>query len=102
MLTISAASTEYRRIPVSVIADNGSALNPIALTVAVGFSSDADPPDSYTTAAWVTDTSGTDTVYKAQVLVTAGTLTRGVYTAYVKITDNPEIPVIEAGLLKVR
>jgi hypothetical protein len=102
VLTIRADSTEYLRVRVDVKADDGSVLVPTGFPVEVGFSATEGIPDTFTTAAWVTDTAGPTTVYRAQLLVTAGDLTRGVYTAFVRITANPEIPVIEADTLRVR
>jgi hypothetical protein len=49
---------------------------------------------------WVTEGG----IYYAQALVGPGSssiLAVGFYDVYVKVTDNPEVPVIRAGLLEI-
>jgi hypothetical protein len=53
------------------------------------------------TAAWETDSTTTPATYYARLLVGPGgtAYQAGTYDVYVKVTDNPEIPVLLAGEL---
>jgi hypothetical protein len=54
--------------------------------------------------AWDTNTSSVLVPYSAKCLVgPAGIINPGIgrYYMYIKITDNPEIPVLIAGLLEI-
>lgn len=88
-----------------------------SLTVAMAIVAEGTRPSSYTTAAWAgsTFTQGGKTYRYAQLLVAGSsdaatgsqdvTLTPSSYPArfdvYIKITDTPEIPVVDAGVLTV-
>lgn len=105
MLTVSTASLEYVRVPMAGLAA-GQAVDPTGDTVAMAFLAGAGPPESgdWKTAGWDTDPSTYPPTYWAQCLVgPAGTvtLTAGVYSVWVKVTDSPETPVKRAGQLKV-
>lgn len=61
-------------------------------------------PSTFYTGSWDVDTTTNPTTYKALCLVGSGgavALTAGVYAVYVKITDNPEHPVLFSGQLTV-
>lgn len=102
MLTISSLSTVYVKVPVAATV-NGSAYNPTSDTVWLAFTANDAAPTAgeWIVAAWETD--GTD--YLARVLVgpaNSGTvLEPGIYTVWVKVQDNPEVPVLDAGTLTV-
>ena len=91
---IAAGSTMYVKVPISAT----SAGNPITLTadaVAIAFTTPGGTPATWFTGTW----EGTGT---ARVLVGPGgalTLTPGTYWVWVKVTDNPEIPAEQVGIL---
>lgn len=100
-LRLSAATTEYVRIPVSA-KENGSVVNPTTDAVQMAFvAADAAPGNTdWKTASWETDGS----TYYARCLVgPSGDATPAVgsYHVWVKLTDNPEIPVRRAGRLVI-
>lgn len=105
MLTISTASLEYVRVPVGAVTA-GAPVNPTGDTVAMAFLAGVGPPagGDWKTASWDTDASTYPPTYHAQCLVgPAGTvtLTAGVYSVWVKVTDSPESPVKRAGQIKI-
>jgi len=80
--------------------------NPTADTVQFAFTTaGADPqPSDWKTGSWATVTGLPTGVYVAQCLVGpsgAVQLTAGTYQVWVKITDSPEIPVLQAGTLQI-
>jgi len=105
-ILISHLSTEYVLIPVSAT-KAGAAYNPTADTVQFAFM--PTPTQSPQVSDWVAgswETVPTSIIYpyNAKCLVgpsgvTAPTL--GTYTMYMKVTDNPEIPVLVVGQLVV-
>lgn len=95
-MRMSGLSTEYVKVPVTADVDPTSDVVMMALTLAAGGVSLGD----FTTASWET----TDGVHYARLLVgPAGglALPNGSYKIWVKITDNPEIPVKPAGHLTI-
>lgn len=105
MLTISAGSKEYVRVPISATVA-GASVNPTGDTVKMAFMGDASTPTSgdLETAVWDTDTTTNPTTYRAACLVGPGgtvVLTAGTYAVWVQVTDNPEIVLRKAGMLKV-
>lgn len=97
-LTISSLSLEY--VKVQVTKDDNT--NPTGDVVKMAFVADGVTPQSgdFKTADWQTVNSG----YYVRCLVGPGgiiTLTAGLYVVWVKITDNPEIPVKRVNFLKV-
>lgn len=105
-LTISTASLEYVRVRVSA-RKSGAVYNPTSDVVSLAFVQAGATPVSgdWKAAVWETDTSNPALpVYRAMCLVgTGGTvaLAAGTYMVWVKVTDNPEAPVLQAGVLKV-
>lgn len=108
MLSIYATSTQYIEVPVT----NSQGINPTNDAVRFAFlgpysntsqANSAIPTTTttYYTGEWQSDTSP----YLAAVLVgpTGGVvaLTAGVYLIVVKITDNPEVPVLYSGVVAV-
>jgi len=104
-LRISSQSKEYVRIPISAY-EAGSLVDPTSDAIEMAFTTGADPvANDWKTASWETDSSTTPTTYYARLAVGPGgsvTLTVGFYTVWVRVTDNPEIPVIEVpGLVEI-
>jgi hypothetical protein len=95
----SALSLQY--VPFAVTSALG---DPTAYTVEAAFAPLADPtPGTWCAATWVQDAPvGT---YVAQCLVGPGgtiQLDVGDYVCYLRITANPEIPVLQAGALSIQ
>jgi hypothetical protein len=92
-------SKEYLRV--GVTAPTGVVLSAQAVAFSiVGYGSD---PDSYAAAQW-DPTQAADNTRDAVLLIGQGTslaLVEGDYEVWVRVTDNPEIPVRSAGLLRV-
>lgn len=105
-LRISAQSKEYVRVPISAY-EAGSLVNPTGDAIDMAFTTGAAPAGGdWKTASWETDSSTTPTTYYARLAVGPGgsiTLIAGTfYTVWVRVTDNPEIPIIRApGLVEV-
>jgi hypothetical protein len=105
-LTISAASKQYVRVVVAAKVA-GQSIDPTGDAVAMAFLSNSAAPASgdWKTASWdAADTTSAVPVYRARCLVGPGgdtTLTPGIWTVWVKVTDNPEVPVLSCGPLKV-
>ena len=103
VLTIYSSSTQYVLVPVTFEVD-GAATDPTADTVQFAFIAPGTDPVSgdFKSATW--ETTGTDT-YAARCLVGPSggvtTLSASTYSIFLKITDNPEIPVLEAGFIRV-
>ncbi len=101
----SALSTEYILIPVSAVVD-GAAINPTGDTVQFAFKPIGVDPGSgdWTAGSWAS-TSEVNGFYYAQTLVgpaNSGTvLPVATYAIWLKITDNPEVPVRSPGLLQI-
>lgn len=106
MLAVSRASTEYIRVPMAS-ERSGAPYDPTGDTVQMAFLTGAGPPESgdWKTASWDTDSTTYPPTYRAQCLIgPAGgtvTLTAGVYSVWVKVTDSPEVPVKRAGQIKI-
>lgn len=102
MTTISALSTQYVKVPVSATVAGapynfGSDLVQLAI-VPVGSTAPTWALGSWEAVAGV---------YSARLLVGPsspyGALQPGVYTVLVRVTDNPETPVLQAsGVLQVQ
>lgn len=107
---ISSTSLEY--VPVDVRAKQaGVVIDPTGDTVQMAFVSDTDTTPAnddtavWNSASWETNSTTTPHTYTALCLVGPGgsvTLTEGNYAVFVKVTDNPEVPVKRVpGLLTV-
>lgn len=104
-VSISHLSTQYVIIPVNATV-SGTSHNPTGDNLAFAFL--ANPSASPQNTDWVAgswDTANNALYpYLAQCLVgPTGTITLGTgsYTIWMKITDNPEIPVLQAGTLTI-
>lgn len=105
MYSQSVLSTAYVQIPVTAFGTAGGAYNPTGDVVQFAFT-----PASYPVtepSAWVTGTWATfpGPAYWAQCLVgpqnAATALTIGTWQVWLRITDNPEIPVLQPSLLTI-
>lgn len=95
-LQVSSASKQNVRVPIS----EASGADPTGDTVALAFPVTGVDPVSYVAGTWNTIAG----IYYAQALIGPGTaaiLPIGFYDVYVKISDNPETPVLFAGTLEV-
>lgn len=105
-ITISQLSTEYVLVPISATKE-GVSYNPTGDEVEMAFMPNANQQpgnDDWQEASWDTDTSNIIYPYNVKCLVGPEgtiTLTTGTYVIYVKIFDNPEIPVLVVGQLIV-
>lgn len=98
MRQLSSTSTEYVAYRVTATDYTGAALNIGTDSVSIAFLAPGAKPTSsdWQSASWIS--SGV-----AGILVGPGGLTVAVgsYIGWVKVTDNPEIPVIPAGILEI-
>lgn len=101
---LSTASLQYVRARVTASTAAGP-INPTGDTVAMALLPVGVTPGSgdWQTASW--DPGGVNSgAYLAQCLVGPGgaiTLIAGTYQVWVKVTDNPEVPVLPAGTIVV-
>lgn len=102
-ISISSASLQYVLVPVRAFSE-GVAYNPTGDTVQMAFMVAGTPGSAdWKTASWAADTQ-VNGVYLAQCLIGpggTGTLAIGSYTIWLKVVDNPEIPVLPVGGLTV-
>ena len=105
MLTQSALSTQYVQVQITIQAPSG--YDPTSDTVQLAFIPETYPPTSPTDGDWVTGSWETfpGPQYWAQALVgpsNGGTaLSLGTYEIWVKVTDSPEVPVLQPALLEI-
>lgn len=101
--TQSALSTELVQIKVAVTV-NGAPYNPSSDVVAMAFMPSGTNPTTsdWKTGSWQTDPGPT---YWAQCLVGPANggvvLAVGSYVVWLKIVDNPEVPVRQVGILQI-
>ncbi len=105
MLTISALSSEYVRVSVAA-AVNGTDIDPTGDTVQMAFVPQGAVPavSDWKTASWETDATVQPPIHYVRAVVGPTgiiTLTPGVFDTYVKVVDNPELPVKNAGQMRV-
>lgn len=105
-IIMSHLSTEYVNVPVSVT-KAGQSYNPTSDTVQFAFMptpTQVPQVSDWVSGIWETDSTNILYPYLAQCLVgPAGTITLGTgnYIVYIKITDNPEVPVLVGGQLAI-
>lgn len=103
-IAVSHLSLQYICVPVSAQTIAGVAHNPTGDTVAMAFMPQVTqvPQNAdWQAAIWATRTSDVLNPYAACCLVGPGgtiQLSIGTYIIYVKITDSPEVPVLQASL----
>jgi hypothetical protein len=105
MISLSVLSTEFVQVPVSATVNGSSGYNPTADLVQMAFVATGNPAVSdWKTGSWQTVTSSGGPVFLAQCLVGpsgAAELAAGTYNIWLKVTDNPEVPVRQVGLLQI-
>lgn len=101
-IELASTSTQYVQIPVSAVQD-GDIYNPTGDLVQMAFITSGQPQSGdWHNGSWTTNLQG---FFLAQCLV--GPLNGGVvlspqmYTIWVKVTDDPEVPVMPAGTLTI-
>ena len=102
MISVSSLSLEFIRYAVKAIVNGVSPYNPTGDVVRFAFTTGPNvAPTTWYVGSWETSAGP---VYIARCLVGpagAATLAVGTYTVWLKITDNPEVPVRQVGQLKV-
>jgi hypothetical protein len=74
----------------------------VAMTVAIAIGRNSDGTYTWLTSEWEGDEATTRTaVTSTPVTFSAANYPLRNYTVYVKVTDTPEVPVIEAGQLVI-
>jgi hypothetical protein len=106
-LTQSALSTQYQQTLISVTSASGD-YDPTSDTVSWAFTNAAGYPqfppgdDGWTAGSWVTYPGDQ---WWAQILIGPASgglaLATGLWQAYLKITDDPEVPVLTPFLLQI-
>lgn len=100
MISLSVLSTEYIRVPIAATVNNFP-YNPTGDVVAFAFTTGANPASGdWHPGLW----DSTNAPYVAQCLVGPSggvALTVGTWVIWVKITDNPEVPVRAVGQLAI-
>jgi hypothetical protein len=105
-LGMSHLATMYYLVPVSATR-SGGAYNPAADAVQFAFAATATyVPQSgdWVSGSWDVNTASVLFPYNCKVLIGPGgaiTLGIGSYIAYLRISDNPETPVLIAGQLQI-
>jgi len=103
-ISISHLSLQYVNVPVKALTISGTAYDPTGDTVTMAFMPQATQvPQSgdWQAAIWATRSGDILNPYAACCLVgPGGTIQLGIgtYIIYVKISDNPETPVLQASL----
>ena len=103
-ITVSHLSLEYVSVPVQAFTLTGAAYNPTGDTVQMAFMPQATQvpgPSDWQAAIWSTVEANVLFPYSASCLVgPGGTITLGIgtYVLYVKVSDNPEVPVLQAPM----
>lgn len=106
-ISISHLSLQYVGVPIKSTSLTGASANPTSDTVQMAFMpTPTQQPQSadWQAAIWATSAINTLYPYTAFCLVGPGgtiTLGQGTYIIWVKITDNPEVPVLIGGQLEV-
>jgi Putative Ig domain len=104
--SINHLGTEYLLVPVQAI-KAGVPFNPTGDVVQFAFAATPNyvpQPSDWVTGSWDTDPASILYPYNAKCLIGPNgvkTLTPGDYQVYIQITDNPETPVLIAGILTI-
>jgi len=106
----SVAALQYIRVAVHAIVNGNASYNPTVDTVQFGFlneatNSSSTAPSSWLAGSWETQVISGQTTYVAKCLVgPGGTFVPAANTnwwTWAKISDNPEVPVLFVGELRV-
>jgi hypothetical protein len=106
-LTQSVLSTQFIQIQVTARSGTATSYDPTGDTVAMAFTPLTYPETSPASGSWVTGSWQTfpGPAYWAEALVgpaNGGTaLALGTYQVWVKVTDSPEVPVLQPCLLTI-
>jgi hypothetical protein len=106
-LSLSSLSTVYVQVPVEATVNGISDYNPTGDPVLLAFLPPGTNPgvSDWKPGSWQSVAATSGTVFLAQCLIGPGTggvtLTPGTYRIWVKVTDNPEIPVDDVGILQI-
>lgn len=102
---ISVLSTEYVVVPLLEVEVAGEPYDPTNDLVKMAFTALTSDPTllDFKSAIWQTDEQPPIVRYSVACLVgpAAVVLSKGMYAVWVKITDNPEVPVQRSGTLQV-
>lgn len=107
MISLSQLATQYVFVPVSATL-LGVPYNPTGDPVQFAFmptATQVPQTADWQSGAWDTDATNVLYPYSAKCLVgPAGTITLGIgtYLVYIKVTSNPEIPVLLGGQLQIQ
>lgn len=107
MIGMSHLATMYVFVPVTATV-SGQPYNPTTDPVQFAFMPQATQVpqvSDWVAGSWDTDTASVLYPYSAKCLVgSAGVITLGLgtYVMYLKVTSNPEIPVLVAGYLQIQ
>ncbi len=105
---ISQLSLQYVGVPVKAATLAGQPFDPTGDAVRMAFmptATQVPQPADWQSAVWSAVPSSLIYPYAAYCLVGPGgtvTLGLGTYVLYLKVTDDPEIPVIIAGYLQIQ
>ncbi len=101
---ISATSKQYVYVPVSM-KTAGAYGDPTVDVVSFAFLPGAGPPQTadWQNGSWETDATLAPPTYYARCLVGTGgvVLAAGTYNVWLRLTDNPEIPIAPVGRLVI-
>ncbi|MFJ6215015.1 hypothetical protein ACIQGZ_17015 [Streptomyces sp. NPDC092296] len=104
MQSIPVSSREYVLVTVTAMVD-GAPYDPTADLVEFAFAPvGAVDPDVWRPASWDAGPVPGTSTFTARCLVGPGApteLPRGRYTVWLRVTDSPEVPVRNAGLLAI-
>ena len=98
-LSQPASSTQIVQVVVTFLTSAGTT-DPRGDVVQFAFTTPGTSPAVWLTGAW----DATGPPYLAQILVGPSapvTLTAGAWDMWLKVTDNPEIPVMSVGILSI-
>ena len=103
-----AQSKEYVRVRTSAVDENGATVNPTVDSVSLAFIAEGEAivgSSTYVAGTWETDASdASNPIYYARVLAGPGAAyvpTAGTSVdVYIKVTDNPEVPVVKTGTVR--
>jgi hypothetical protein len=99
---ISVASKEYVRAHITVTKD-GAPFNPTVDSVHFAFTATEDLTGTITwnTGSWETDSISGKRYARCLVGPGAVVLAKGTFVVHVRVTDDPQIPAIKAGIVEI-
>lgn len=99
MANLSESSTEYVQYTVIAL-KAGTVIDPTTDAVSFAFTQGTASPTAWVSGSWDTWPNG-NTVAKVLIGPNGTTLAPGAWIPWIKITDNPEVPVIELPTLTI-